>query len=244
MFGCSAVVFLPSQALPHRVEAIEALGARTVRVEGSYDDAVVMAAREAERNGWSLVADTSYPGYEEVPRHIMQGYTVMIREVLGQLPPGVLPSHVFLQAGVGGMAAAVTGHLWEHLGAERPRIVVVEPAEADCLLESALMTRPSPSSGSLNSSMECLACGTVSSLAWKILDEGVDAFLTIPDFAAEEAVDILGRGMTGDPPVLTQPSGAAGLAGLISATFEPTLAGPIGLGIDSRVLIIGSEGPE
>ena len=91
--------------------------------------------------------------------------------------------------------------------------------------------------------MDCLACRNVSALAWEILEEGADAFLTIPDFAAEAAVEILGRGLRGDPPISTQPSGAAGLAGLIAANFEPTLAGPLGLGKDSRVLIIGSEGP-
>ncbi|MCJ7627468.1 MAG: hypothetical protein MUO50_03670, partial [Longimicrobiales bacterium] len=91
--------------------------------------------------------------------------------------------------------------------------------------------------------MECLACRTVSPLAWRILEEGADAFLSIPDFAAEAMVETLDRGLSGDPPVLTQPSGAAGLAGLLLATFEPTLSGPLGLGEDSRVLIIGSEGP-
>lgn len=243
MFGCRSVVFLPSNTPHHRLEAIEALGARTVSVDGSYDEAVAVAAREAERKGWLVVADTTYPGYENVPRHIMQGYTVIAGEVLEQLPPGLLPTHVFLQAGVGGLAAAVTGHFWEHLGAGRPQVVVVEPAEADCLLESALRARPSPSTGHLNTSMECLACRTVSPLAWRILEEGADAFLSIPDFAAEAMVETLGRGLSGDPPVLTQPSGAAGLAGLLLATFEPTLSGPLGLGKDSRVLIIGSEGP-
>jgi diaminopropionate ammonia-lyase len=225
------------------LEAIEALGARTVSVDGSYDDAVAVAAREAKRKGWLVVADTAYPGYEDVPRHIMQGYTVIAGEVLEQLPPGLLPTHVFLQAGVGGLAAAITGHFWEHLGAGRPRVVVVEPAEADCLLESALRAKPSPSTGDLITSMECLACRTVSPLAWRILEEGANAFLSIPDFAAEAMVETLARGLNGDSPVLTQPSGAAGLAGLLSATFEPTMSGPLGLGEDSRVLIIGSEGP-
>jgi diaminopropionate ammonia-lyase len=243
MFGCRSVVFLPCDTPTHRVEAIRALGSRTVPVDGTYDDAVALAAREAREKGWWPVSDTTYPGYEEVPRYIMQGYTVLVQEALDQLPKGTLPTHVFLQGGVGGLAAAVTGHLWEHLGCDRPRIVVVEPSEADCLLESALRGKPYPSSGRLDTSMECLACGNVSTLAWGILEEGADAFLSIQDSAAEEAVDVLGRGWSGDPPVLTQPSGAAGLAGLISATVEPGLAGPLGLGKESRVLIIGSEGP-
>jgi len=243
MFGCRAVVFLPSHTSPHRVEAIECLGAQTVLVEGSYDDAVVTAAREGEKNGWSVVADTTFPGYTEVPRYIMQGYTVMAREMLDQLPGGLLPTHVFLQAGVGGLAAAVTGHFWDTLGENRPRVVIVEPAEADCLMESALGAVPAPSHGTLRTSMECLACREVSDLAWKILEAGADAFLTIPDFAAEETAALLAQGVTGDLSVLTQPSGAAGLAGLIAASFEPTLAAPLGLGKDSRVLVVGSEGP-
>ena len=91
--------------------------------------------------------------------------------------------------------------------------------------------------------MDCLACRRVSEVAWEILGEGARAFLTISDHAAEETVKILGKGVGRDPPVRTQPSGAAGLAGLISTMLEPSLADPLGLGEDSRVLIIGSEGP-
>ena len=91
--------------------------------------------------------------------------------------------------------------------------------------------------------MECLACRTMSTLAWPILESGADAFLTIPDYAAEETVELLSVGVDGDPPILTQPSGAAGLAGLIAASFEPTLATPLGLGPESHILIFGSEGP-
>jgi diaminopropionate ammonia-lyase len=218
-------------------------GARTVPVEGSFDDAVAVAAREAEINGWAVVADTTYPGYQVVPRYIMQGYTVLAREVLEQLRGQNLPTHVFLQAGVGGLAAAVTGHFWERLGGERPRVVVVEPAEADCFLESALRSTPSPSVGSLRTSMDCLACREVSAPAWKILGEGADAFLTIPDSAAEATVATLARGSDGDPIILTQPSGAAGLAGLAATCFEPSLAAALDLGQHSRVLVIGSEGP-
>ena len=243
MFGCSSVIFLPVSTSRHRVRAIEALGARTVPVAGTFDDAVSEAAEVADRNGWTVVADTTFPGYLDPPRHIMQGYTVLAREALEQVPEGELPTHVFLQAGVGGLAAAVTGHFWEDLGSRRPRVVVVEPSEADGLLEAALLDQPTPSRGSLQTSMECLACRTVSDPAWTILRSGADAFMTISDDTAGEAVELLGKGMEGDPPIPTQPSGAAGLAGVIAAHFEPTLASPLSLGPTSRVLIIVSEGP-
>ncbi len=243
LFGCRSVVFLPATTSSHRVEAIRRHGARVVSVEGGFDSAVSAAAREAERNGWAVVADTTFPGYDLVPRYIMQGYTVLAREVLEELRGKSLPTHVFLQAGVGGLAAAVTGHLWNQLGRERPKVVVVEPAEADCFLESALRSSPSPSVGSLRTSMECLACREVSAPAWEILREGADAFLTIPDAAAEDMVSTLADGLDKDPVILTQPSGAAGLAGLAAASFEPSLAAKLNLGQRSRVLVIGSEGP-
>ncbi|MGW8267809.1 MAG: diaminopropionate ammonia-lyase, partial [Longimicrobiales bacterium] len=156
-FGCEAVIFLPEDTAPDRVDAIARLGARLVPVKGSYDDAVATAARRAEEEGWFVVSDTAYPGYEEIPRFIMQGYTVMVREALDQLGERELPTHVFLQAGVGGLAAAVTGFLWEEMGPRRPVVAVVEPTEADCLFETALTGRLHPSRGSLGTAMSCLA---------------------------------------------------------------------------------------
>lgn len=243
MFGCPCVVFLPASTSHHRRVAIEKLGARTVAVNGTFDDAVAEAATQAREHGWLVVADTTYPGYEEVPRYIMQGYSILAREILQQLAGGSLPTHVFLQAGVGGLAASVAGYFWSCLGPRRPKVVVVEPAEADGILESALQGRPALSPGSLETSMECLACRMVSGVAWPILRDGADAFLSISDQAAEDTVGILSRGIHGDPPVRTQTSGAAGLAGAAAALFEPSLSGPLGLGEDSRVLVIGSEGP-
>lgn len=242
MFGCNAVIFLPENTDEPRVEGIRGLGARVVFVDGSYDDAVERAAETARGQGWHVVSDTAYLGYEEIPRHIMQGYTIMVREALDQVPSR--PTHCFVQGGVGGLAAAVTAHLWEQAGPEgRPVIVVVEPAEADCLLESALNGRWTPSRGSLLTSMSCLACRSPSTLAWPILDRGADAFLTIPDYAAQEMTELLAGGIARDPAVGTQPSGAAGIAGLAATAFEPALSEPLGLGEDSRVLVFGSEGP-
>jgi diaminopropionate ammonia-lyase len=242
-FGCRAVIFLPDDTAPDRVNAIEGLGARIVPVRGSYDDAVAVAAKRAEEDGWFVVSDTAYPGYEEIPRFVMQGYTVMVREALAQLGEENLPTHVFLQAGVGGLAGAVAGFLWEELGPRRPVVTVVEPTEADCLFETALAGHLRPSRGNLGTAMSCLACRDPSTLAWQILETGADAFLTVPDYAAVETVGLLARGGGGDPPIQSQPSGVAGLAGLVATSFEPTLSGPLNLGENSVVLVFGSEGP-
>jgi diaminopropionate ammonia-lyase len=263
LFGCRSVVFLPSGTAPDRVEAIREVGARVAPVDGSYDDAVARAAREAEERGWYVVSDTAYPGYVEVPARIMQGYTVMVREVLQELsgdapaidgsgpdtgstdrrPEVSLPTHVFLQAGVGGMAAAVSGYLRETLGPRSPVIVVVEPDEADCLFECALAGAPGPSRGSLETSMSCLACREASILAWPILEASADAFLTLPDPAVEDTLRLLEAGTADDPSIRSRPSGVAGLAGLAASLMEPSLSEPLGLGADSRVLVFGTEGP-
>lgn len=248
MFGCRCVVFLPHGTPEDRWTAIEELGASVVPVRGSYDDAVREAARQAEAEGWFVVSDTAYPGYEDIPCSIMQGYTVLAREALEQLPGipdlprGARPTHLFLQAGVGGLAAAVTGYFWEEMGPAKPRVVVVEPADADGLFESALFGALTPSRGDLETSMTCLACRVPSTVAWRILEGGADAFLTLPDHVADDTAQLLARGWRGDPPIQTQPSGVAGLAGLLAAAFEPSLSGPLDLGERSVVLVIGSEG--
>src|SRR5690606_22383577 len=136
--GCRCVIYIHETVSTGREEAIAAFGARVVRVPGNYDDAVRRAAEDAAAHGYFVVSDTSYPGYMDVPRDVMQGYSVMVEEALDQLGDAAPPTHVFIQAGVGGLAAAVAAHLWETLGPARPRIIVVEPEKADCLYQSAL----------------------------------------------------------------------------------------------------------
>ena len=116
----------------------------------------------------------------------MQGYSLMVEEALAQAPTP--PSHVFVQGGVGGLAAGVCSYLWERYGADRPRFVVVEPDKADCLYRSAVAGRPTPAEGALDTIMAGLACGEVSILAWRILEQGADAFITIGDDAAADCM--------------------------------------------------------
>ena len=140
LVGARAVVFVHSGVSQERVAAIARFGAEIVRVAGSYDDSVEEAARVADENGWTIVSDTSWPGYERIPALVMQGYTAMVREALRQLPEP--PTHVFVQAGVGGVAAAVAGHLAVAFADHRPKFVVVEPARAACVFESARVGTP------------------------------------------------------------------------------------------------------
>ena len=165
MFGCRSVVYLHAKVSEGRGAAIARHGATVVRVAGTYDDSVRQAAADAARNGWFVVSDTSYQGYLEVPRDVMQGYTVLVDEAMRQLPAGARPSHAFVQAGVGGLAAAVCAHLWECWGRHRPRLVVVEPDNAACVYRSAVHGRPTVVEGDLETVMACLSAGEASVLA-------------------------------------------------------------------------------
>ena len=239
-FGARCVIYLHATVSQGREDAIAHFGAEVRRVGGNYDDSVRQAARDAEANGWFVVSDTSYPGYMTVPRDVMQGYTVMIDEAVQQLEEP--PTHCFIQGGVGGLAAATLAQLWEAYGAERPRVVVVEPERAACLYASARAGVPTAVEGELETLMAGLACGEVSLLAWEVLDEGIDDFMAVSDAAAVDAMKLLADGVGNDAPLVAGESAVAGLAGLLIARQSLELSRALGLDAQSRVLLIGSEG--
>lgn len=242
LFGCRAVIYIHATVSEGRRAAIARYGAEVRRVAGNYDDSVRQAASDAAANGWFVVSDTSYEGYMEVPKMVMEGYGVMASELLEQLPAGQKPTHFFVQAGVGALPAAMVAALWQRLGHERPAAVVVEPDRADCLYQSAVAGRPAKASGDLDTLMAGLAAGEVSLLAWEVLSRGAEAFITIPDEAAVAAMKALAEGVGGDRPLVGGEAGVGGLAGALAAAADPDAAQKLGLGSQSRLLVIGSEG--
>jgi diaminopropionate ammonia-lyase len=239
-FGCQCVIYIPETVSEGRCQAIAAYGAEVRRFAGAYDDGVRRAASDAAAQGWTVVSDTAYEGYTDVPRDVMQGYSLMVEEALAQASG--LPSHVFVQGGVGGLAAGVCSYLWERYGATRPRFVIVEPEKADCFYRSAVAGRPTPAEGALDTIMAGLACGEVSPLAWQILEMGADAFMTIDDEAAVDCMRLLADGRFGDGAVVAGESAVAGLAGLLMASADTDARFRLDLRRDSRVLVFGTEG--
>ncbi len=247
MFGCGCVVYLHEGVSAGRESEIAAYGAHIRRVPGSYDDSVRVTADEAAAQGWFVVSDTSWEGYEEVPAWVMQGYMVMADEIARQWPgadetPEKAPSHLFIQGGVGGLAAGVAGHFWRLWGAARPRTVVVEPERADCIARSMRAGKPAPVPGDVETFMACLAAAEMSPLAWEILRDSADEALIIPDASAAETMRILADGVDGDRPIVAGESGAAAAAALIAACGNGATRETLGLGAEARVLVIGSEG--
>lgn len=242
MFGATCVIYLHSHVSQAREREIARFGAKIVRVEGHYDDSVSACAADSAKNGWVLVADTSSDPKARVPSLIMQGYSLIADEVLKQTEAAGRPTHVFIQAGVGGLAAAFGAHYWELFGKDRPRLIVVEPIKADCVFRSIAAGQPAMVPGDTNTVMACLAAGQVSAPAWVVMQHTVDDVIALPEDAAPDAMRALAAGIDGDPAIVAGESGCAATAGLIAVALDPKLKQALGLGADSRVLVIGSEG--
>ncbi|MGH8384055.1 MAG: diaminopropionate ammonia-lyase [Pseudomonas sp.] len=243
--GCRCVIVLHANVSIEREDAIAAYGAKIIRIKGNYDESVEEAASLAATNDWIVVSDTSYEGYEVIPRDVMQGYGTIAAEIIeataGEAAKPVF-THVFLQGGVGGLAAGIVSYLWEQYGEARPTFVMVEPAQADCLYQSALQGKPAKATGSVDSVMAGLACGETSPLAWRFLESSVDFFMTIQDDEAVAAMRRLAAGSARDIPLVAGESSVAGLAGLIRLVKGESTATDMGLNSNSRVLFISTEG--
>lgn len=239
LFGCQCVIYIHATVSEGRKEAIAQYGAQVVRTAGNYDDAVRQADLDAKQHGRFVISDTSYPGYMDVPRDVMQGYQLMVEEAAQQLPER--PTHIFVQAGVGGLAAAVCGYFWERDAGDRPIYVVVEPDKADCLTQSAKAGQLTAVTGDIDTLMAGLACGEVSHLAWEILEKGTDAFCVIPDDAAVAAMRLMAYPLGNDPVIVAGESAVAGVAAAIAVSQSDAAKKMLGLNADSRILFFGSE---
>ena len=240
LVGAPSVIFVHAGVSEARVAAIARFGAQMIRVAGTYDDSVTEAARVSVEKGWTVVSDTSWPGYERIPGLVMQGYTALVRETLRRI--GDPPTHVFVQAGVGGVAAAVAGHLAIVFGDKRPTFVVVDPARAACIYETAKAGHPVKIAHGAPTVMAMLECYEPSALAWRVLSRVADAFMTVEDAEAVAVMNRLARPAGGDPRIVAGESGGAGLAGAIRAASDPAIRAKLGLTAASRVFVINTEG--
>jgi diaminopropionate ammonia-lyase len=238
-FGATCRIYIHREVSDSRADAIAKYGAEVIRVDGDYDMSVREARREADENGWFAVSDTSWEGYTEPPRDVMSGYGVMIDEVAEQMPQA--PTHVFVQGGVGGLAAGVSARLRQHYGNDF-RIVVVEPELAACLLASAGSGHATTVPIHEETLMAGLSCGEPSALAWDVLAYEAGDYLSIPESLVAPTMKLLAKPDNGDPAIVAGESAVCGMAALIAACRQPALGTALQLTDDSRVLVIGSEG--
>ena len=244
-FGQKSVVYMPKGSALERLENIRAAGADASITELNYDGAVRLANAHAREYGWTVIQDTAWEGYEEIPTRIMQGYMTMGLEAYEQLPEP--PTHIFLQAGVGSLAGAMTGLFSQLYGEKRPVIVIVEPNKADCLFRTARADDGKLHfvTGDMDTIMAGLACGEPCTIAWEILRDYADHFLSCPDYAAAQGMRLLSRPAGNDRSIVSGESGASAFGALSELMTDPALKDirdAIGLDSSSRVLCFSTEG--
>lgn len=238
--GCNCRIYIHREVSDGRKEAMEALGATVVRIDGDYDESVRHCAAESSTNDWHVVSDTSYGDYMSVPRDVMAGYTVIASEVLQQTDKPI--THLFVQAGVGGLAGAVAARLWLELNDHRPTIILVESEYADCWLQSFRRQEPTAVSIERETVMAGLSCGEVSVLAWDILSQCADHVITLPDRDVATAMKLFADGQMGGGSIEAGECAVPGALALMCCGHDSELQKMVGIGSDSRVLLLGCEG--
>lgn len=247
--GQKSVVFMPKGSSEIRLNNIRKEGAEASITDLNYDDAVRLATKYADENNGVIIQDTAWDGYEEIPTWIMQGYVTLIDEAIDQintLDKGI-PTHVFLQAGVGSFAGTVQGYLEYAFGNNRPITTIVEPNEAACIFKSAEINdqKPHAVTGFMETIMAGLNCGEPNTIGWNILRDYSDMYISCPDYVSARAMRILANPLNGDPKVVSGESGAVGL-GILSLILEEDglkeIAEKLNINKDSKILVISTEG--
>lgn len=243
--GQKSVVYMPKGSAEERLANIRKEGSDAEITDLCYDDAVRLAKANAQKYGWVLVQDTAWEGYDAIPRNIMEGYTTMAQEVAEVLPQP--PTHIFIQAGVGSLPGAIAGYFSDLYRDNKPIITVVEPHKADCLFRTAQANDEKLHfvTEDMDTIMAGLACGEPCSIAWDILRDYADFFLTCDDAVAANGMRILGAPLAGDDRVISGESGAATLGALVELMTKEGYGdyrSMLQLGQASRVLLFSTEG--
>lgn len=244
--GQMAVVYMPKGSPQASVDRIRGLGAECIVTDVNYDDTVRLASQISDANGWTLVQDTAWEGYEKIPTWISQGYMTMADEALEQAKEmSMLPSHLLLQAGVGAMAGGVLGYFADALGTEQFKTIIGEPRAADCIFRSADAGKMTNVSGELSSIMAGLACGEPNPITWPILRDCSNACVSASDKISALGMRILGNPLDGDEAVTSGESGAIMMGILyqmLSSNEGKVFADKLGLNHESVVMLFSTEG--
>jgi len=238
--GLKCKIFISENVSESRAIAMKDLGADVVRVEGNYDNSLKKCIEQSNKNNWEIVQDVSWEGYKEVPKLIMAGYTIMIKEIMDEIDSNSI-THVFLQAGVGGMAAAMIAG-FAKLSNNIPKFIVVEPTNADCVFQSIQNKKPTRVNIVKETVMGGMSCGDVSSIAWEILKNSANYCLTIPDKAISTAVALLAESRLSNKKIIGGECAVPGLIALIGSFNNKEYFDKLKLNSESNVLLFGCEG--
>jgi len=246
--GLKAVIYMPKGAAKSRIENIRSHGASVEVTDLNFDDTVRLASRMAKKNGWHMIQDTSWEGYEKIPLWIMQGYLTMCKEATEQMAElKIAPTHVFIQAGVGAMSGAVVGYLVNKFHDRPPQFIIMEPKNAACIFASAVAGngKPHAVTGDLDTIMVGLACGEPNLIGWDILRDFPCAYVSCDNYVAANGIRILANPVNGDSVVEAGESGSVGI-GLMELLANHTafkeIKQALDIGPDSKLLFFNTEG--
>ena len=238
--GLSCKIFVSEFVSEARCQCMADLGAEIIRVRGNYQSSLEECIKQSKDMHWQIVQDVAWEGYSVVPTHTMAGYAVMMREIAGQTN-GEKITHVVLQAGVGGMAAAIIAGIaryWNHV----PVILVVEPDSAACVLESVKAGQPTPVVVTTESIMGGMSCGEVSLVAWEILRHSARYCMSLPDTDIPRTMQLLGSACLSEQSIIAGENSVPGIVGLVSSCEDARVKRQLNLSQHSNVLVIGCEG--
>jgi len=238
--GLECKIFISENVSESRAIAMKGLGAEVIRVKGNYDNSLKECIEQSNRNKWEIIQDVSWEGYKEVPKLIMAGYTVMIKEIMDEVDSNSI-THVFLQAGVGGMAAAMVAG-FAKLSKNIPKFIVVEPENANCVFQSIKNNKPTSVDIKKETIMGGMSCGDVSSIAWEILKNSTNYCLTVPDEAISTAVALLAKKRLSNEKIIGGECAVPGIIALIGLFNNKEYLDKLKLNEQSNVLLFGCEG--
>ena len=237
--GLNCKIFISEYVSEVRAASMRNLDAEVIRVNGNYEKSLEECITQANKNGWEIIQDVAWKNYEIVPKLTMAGYSVMIQEISNQTSQYI--THIFLQAGVGGMASGAIAGIAKYFK-RVPKIIVVEPENADCVLKSVDKGTLQKVNIKKESIMGGMSCGEVSLVPWKILRESVNMCTSISDENVDVTISMLKNKVLSDEEIIGGECSTPGIISLIACSENDEIKKSLGLNENSNVLIIGCEG--
>ena len=238
--GLKCKIFISEFVSDARGQAMADLGADVVKVKGNYEKSLIECIKQSTDNNWQIVQDVAWKDYMIVPKYTMAGYTVMMKEIVDQINKNKI-THIILQAGVGGMAAAMIAGIARYLE-NVPNIITVEPDSAACVLESIRTGKIEKIDIKRESLMGGMSCGEVSLVPWEILKNSVKHCISLPDDDIAKTMRLLGNSTFSEEKIVAGENSAPGVISLIASCEDEKIKKKIGLSENSNVMLIGCEG--
>ena len=238
--GLKCKIFISENVSDARGKAMEKLGAEVIKVKGNYENSLNECIKQSNKNNWQIVQDVAWENYMQVPKYTMAGYAVMMKEIADQIDNNKI-THVFLQAGVGGMAGGMIAGIARYLQ-NIPTVIIVEPDSAACVMASIKAERIKKINIEKESLMGGMSCGEVSLVPWEILKNSIKYCVSLPDDNIGHAMKFLGNGNFSENKIIAGENAVPGVISLVASCKNDKAKKDLSLDENSNVLLIGCEG--